>query len=256
MFCSILISNYNKSKYLEKCLNSVFNQTYNDYEVIFSDNNSSDRSYEIASKYSNLKILQSERSSNSSPLNQINVIEEAFNISKGEYIFLLDSDDYFEQTKLERIVDFQKKNNFEFICDVPILAYNQKKFKKFKFKNYLNYFRSWPIIFPTSSLSFKKSFYIRFQNFLFRNEFDKLEIDFRLNTYANIEENNNIFTDLNLTIYNQVPDGIMSNYSKFDKKWWEKRLQAHKYSHLIKREKNLTVNKNLDFFVTNLINKF
>ena len=103
MFCSILISNYNKSKYLEKCLNSVFNQTYNDYEVIFSDNNSSDRSYEISSKYSNLKILQSERSSNSSPLNQINVIEKAFNISKGEYIFLLDSDDYFEQTKLEKI---------------------------------------------------------------------------------------------------------------------------------------------------------
>ena len=256
MFCSILISNYNKSKYLEKCLDSVLNQTYKDYEIIFSDNNSSDRSYEIASKYDHIKILQSERSSSSSPLNQIDVIEKAFNISKGEYIFLLDSDDYFEKIKLEKIVEFQKKNNLEFICDVPILAYNEKKFEKFKFKKYFNYFRSWPIIFPTSSLSFKRSFYIRFQNFLFGDDFDKVEIDFRLNTFAHIENTKNIFTNLNLTTYNQVPDGIMSKYSKFGKKWWQKRLQAHKYCQLIKKEKNLSVNKNFDFYITSLINKF
>ena len=34
MFCSVLISNFNKSKYLEKCLNSVKNQTYKNIEII------------------------------------------------------------------------------------------------------------------------------------------------------------------------------------------------------------------------------
>tara|TARA_B100000900_G_C20325278_1_gene611911 strand:+ start:270 stop:704 length:435 start_codon:yes stop_codon:yes gene_type:complete len=137
MFCSILISNYNKSKYLEKCLNSVLNQTYKDYEVIFSDNNSSDRSYEIASKYDHIKILQSERLSTSSPLNQIDVIEKAFNISKGEYIFLLDSDDYFEKTKLEKIVEFQKKIILSLYAMYQFLPITKKNLKNLNLKNTL-----------------------------------------------------------------------------------------------------------------------
>ena len=48
MLCSVLISNFNKSKYLEKCLNSVVKQTYDRVEIIFSDNESSDASIEIA----------------------------------------------------------------------------------------------------------------------------------------------------------------------------------------------------------------
>ena len=49
MLCSILISNYNKSKYVERCLNSLNEQTYKNIEIIFSDNNSTDNSIEIAS---------------------------------------------------------------------------------------------------------------------------------------------------------------------------------------------------------------
>ena len=58
MLCSVLISNFNKSKYLEKCLNSVIKQTHDHVEIIFSDNGSNDTSIEIASKFSNIRILK------------------------------------------------------------------------------------------------------------------------------------------------------------------------------------------------------
>ena len=47
MFCSILISNYNKEKYLKECLSSCVNQDYNNYEILVGDNGSSDKSIDF-----------------------------------------------------------------------------------------------------------------------------------------------------------------------------------------------------------------
>lgn len=48
---SVCIPNYNYGQYLSHCLDSILNQTYTNYEVIFRDNNSTDDSYEIALSY-------------------------------------------------------------------------------------------------------------------------------------------------------------------------------------------------------------
>lgn len=53
---SILISAYNDAEYLEQCFESLLNQSYTDFEVIFRDNNSEDDSYSIALSYR--KIFQ------------------------------------------------------------------------------------------------------------------------------------------------------------------------------------------------------
>ena len=255
MFCSILISNFNKSKYIERCLNSILSQSYKNFEIIFSDNESTDNSLEIASKFYGLKILTIPRSSNSPALNQIEVLNKAFVESKGEFIFLLDSDDFYEKNKIEKIIEYKKKENCEFICDVPRIYYDENNSKNFRVKSFFTTLRSWPIIFPTSSISFTRDFFLRFKNFLFENEYNKLEIDFRLNIFAYIEKNNQILSEKTLTNYNQTSDGIMSNYKKFDKNWWKKRLQAHMYLHKIQNNKNLKLNKNLDYYITSLINK-
>ena len=55
MLCSVLISNFNKSKYLEKCLNSVKDQTYDKIEIIFSDNGSTDNSMSILSSFTDIQ---------------------------------------------------------------------------------------------------------------------------------------------------------------------------------------------------------
>lgn len=87
-FFSIIIPNYNKEKYLKQCLNSVFNQTFKDFEVIFIDDNSTDNSLKIASEY-NLIKLKTNRLMPGGARNK-GLIK-----AKGEYIIFLDSDDYF-----------------------------------------------------------------------------------------------------------------------------------------------------------------
>ena len=131
MLCSILISNFNKSQYIERCLNSLIEQTYKNIEIIFCDNNSTDNSIEIASKFKKIKIIKTKRISNYPAINQIDVINNAFFHSKGKFIFLLDSDDFFEKGKIEKVINFHKKYKKDFICDVPSLFYNKKKNKKF-----------------------------------------------------------------------------------------------------------------------------
>ena len=50
-FISILISNYNKDKFLENCLKSIYKQKYNNFEIILFDDNSTDKSLKIIRKF-------------------------------------------------------------------------------------------------------------------------------------------------------------------------------------------------------------
>jgi glycosyltransferase involved in cell wall biosynthesis len=87
---SIIIAIYNSEKTLEKCLNSIFNQTFQNYELIIVDNNSIDNSYLILNKYKNrIQYYIKEKDSG---------IYDAWNkgvkLSNAEWICFLGSDDY------------------------------------------------------------------------------------------------------------------------------------------------------------------
>ena len=56
MLSSILISNYNKDKYIQKCIESCLSQTYSNFEIIVGDNESNDNSLKILENY-NLKNI-------------------------------------------------------------------------------------------------------------------------------------------------------------------------------------------------------
>lgn len=87
---SIIIPNYNKSTLIEQCLSSVFNQTLSkdEYEVIVIDDGSNDDSISIINKYDVL-LLKSNR------LGAGGARNVGFESASGEYIILLDSDDFF-----------------------------------------------------------------------------------------------------------------------------------------------------------------
>ena len=108
------------------------------------------------------KILKTERSTEYPALNQIEVLVNAFEMSKGDYIFLLDSDDFFEKDKIEKVIKYKSLNNSEVIFDIPRLYKDEKNSKIFKSKSFYNPLRSWPIIFPTSSISFTRKFFFKF----------------------------------------------------------------------------------------------
>ena len=98
---SIIIPIYNVENYLKKCLDSVKNQTFKNYEVIMVCDKSQDNSEEIANNYQSKKFkkVYKEKTGLSIARN-IGVTS-----SVGEYILFLDGDDYFEEDLLQTLND-------------------------------------------------------------------------------------------------------------------------------------------------------
>jgi len=107
---SIIVPNYNHASYLPKRLESIFHQTYQDFEVILLDDCSTDNSVEVLEKYANHPkvshfIINEENSG--SPFKQWN---KGVTLSKGEYIWIAESDDYADETFLEKLVPTLNQN--------------------------------------------------------------------------------------------------------------------------------------------------
>lgn len=108
---SIVIPNYNYENYLEERINSILNQTFQDFEIIFLDDSSTDNSvdkfYELIKKRSldyNV-IINDENTGN--PFMQWNKgVENA----TGEYIWIAEADDFCSQDFLERTVEVLEQN--------------------------------------------------------------------------------------------------------------------------------------------------
>ena len=128
---SILITNYNKGSYIKKTLNSCINQNFKNKEILVFDDVSTDNSYEIIKKFSNIRLIRNKKKKfKSPPLNQINGIIKLFKKSKGELIFLLDGDDLFKKNKLSYIYKiFAKDKKINFLQDRPFF----EKYKSFGF---------------------------------------------------------------------------------------------------------------------------
>jgi len=100
---SIIISVYNSQKFLEECIESALNQTYQNIEIIAVDDGSTDNSLKILKKYSNkIKIISKKNAGTASALNQ------GIKIAKGEWIKRLDHDDVLYPDAVENLVSVGK----------------------------------------------------------------------------------------------------------------------------------------------------
>ena len=260
MKISILISSYNKGAYIEECLNSCLNQTYQDYEIILLDNYSNDNTDIILAKYSkNITIKKERKISDNSAANQLDLLKKAFLISSGEILCFLDADDYFEDNKLEdinRIFSQNQKTNIVF--DKPSILINNN-FYNFKSKKKSSKY-IWPTTHPTSSISIKRIFLKTFFDDITSKNYPLLEIDFRITCLSKMINKNFIVSDKKMTTYRKVSDGIMSKSKFLSKVWWIKRLQAHYFINDILKINKMVYKKNYDFYLTkfivNLLKKF
>lgn len=107
---SIIIPVYNSELYLEKCINSVLNQTFQNFEVITINDNSTDNSFNILSKYKN-KIKNFNVPNRNGPSYARNL---GLSKANGEYILFLDSDDYYD-VNLLRIINDSINDNYDII---------------------------------------------------------------------------------------------------------------------------------------------
>lgn len=107
---SIIIPVYNCERYLEECLNSILNQTYNDFEIILVNDGSTDSSSSICRKYvyenDYIKLINKENGGPSSARNL------GIKYAQGEYVVCVDSDDYIHPDLLRTIAS-SLENEFE-----------------------------------------------------------------------------------------------------------------------------------------------
>lgn len=107
---SVIIPVYNMEQYLPECLNSVVSQTLKEIEIICINDGSTDKTMEILEKYNNrytnLIVMEQNRQGAAVACN------EALKIAKGEFIAILDSDDYYPDTQvLEKLYNAAVDND-------------------------------------------------------------------------------------------------------------------------------------------------
>ncbi len=105
---SVLVTVYNQGKYVRETLESVVGQTYTDWEMIVTDDRSSDNSWEEIQKVDDKRIRRILRPVNSGLANIPR--NEMIRISKGKYLAFLDGDDVWLPEKLEKQVRFMENN--------------------------------------------------------------------------------------------------------------------------------------------------
>lgn len=112
-FFSIIVPVYNTDKYLKKCLDSITNQTFQEFEVIVINDASTDKSAEILSTYfsnSKFKIVHLEQ--NSGPGASRNVGIQA---ARGKYITFIDSDDWIDNNYLKEHYNYLNQNEVDIL---------------------------------------------------------------------------------------------------------------------------------------------
>lgn len=105
---SVIIPAYNRVDYIDQAITSVLQQTYANIELIVIDDGSTDGTYEKIKDYGDkLTLLTHQQRCNRGQSAAINL---GLLRASGEYIAILDSDDYWELDKLKTQVDFFEKN--------------------------------------------------------------------------------------------------------------------------------------------------
>ena len=130
---------YNGEKYLREAIDSVYSQTYDNWEIIFWDNASEDQSAEIAKSYDyRLKYFKGEKTISLGAARN-----KALNQCNGEYIAFLDCDDLWLSQKLEIQVDLLQKNPDILLCysDGYFLYGSNKSKKVFSSSKNVSYFQ-------------------------------------------------------------------------------------------------------------------
>lgn len=124
---SVIIPIYNAEKFLKKCVSSVLEQSYKDFELILIDDGSADNSSVICNEFaeydSRIVFIRQSNSGVSSARNC------GLDIAKGEFIAFVDSDDYVEKDWLKMQIDVMSANSADVVvCGIKLDKEERKIF--------------------------------------------------------------------------------------------------------------------------------
>lgn len=134
---TVVVPIYNVEKYLDKCIQSIINQTYRNLEIILVDDGSKDSSFMICDKYQTeddrIQVIHKENGGLSDARNI------GIDIAHGQYIMFIDSDDFIDLKMIEILYENLKQTDSDIsLCGVNIVKNN--KIKKNNKENKLEVF--------------------------------------------------------------------------------------------------------------------
>lgn len=161
---SVIVPVYNVEKYIVKCLESIVNQDYKDFELLLIDDGSTDSSCNSIRKYLKdksikWKLIEKENGGQSSSRNV--GLKEA----SGEYISFIDSDDYISKDFLSKLIDLINSNDYDFsFCNYKFIKEQETQIDTnnditiYNTEALMNAFLKRSVSFVLPSMLFRKSF--------------------------------------------------------------------------------------------------
>jgi glycosyltransferase involved in cell wall biosynthesis len=117
---SVIMANYNGADYIADAVSSVRKQTLTNFEIIIFDDASSDCSVDIvsglAANDARLRLLRSDRN-----LGPAAARNRALDVARGEWIAIVDSDDFIHPTRLETLINFAIRDGADIVADDLII---------------------------------------------------------------------------------------------------------------------------------------
>lgn len=122
---SIIMGIYNCADTLPKCIDSILEQTFEDWELLMCDDGSSDSTFKVAKEYEKrdprIRVIKNPRNRGLAySLNQL------IKISQGKFVARLDGDDYCAPDRLEKQVEFLEKNRDYHIVGSNMTLFNEE----------------------------------------------------------------------------------------------------------------------------------
>jgi glycosyltransferase involved in cell wall biosynthesis len=166
---SVLINNRDNARFLDRCVQSVLEQSMVANEVIVFDDGSRDESLAVLARFQDrIKVLRGPGGTESPMRNQAQAIEAAFRASTGRFVFLLDSDDAFAPDHISEYMQAFRRSDRVIMVQAPLwkideagqvmgLEYDERRHAV----NYLEHIYSnheVNIYYPTSSLAFRREY--------------------------------------------------------------------------------------------------
>lgn len=251
---SFIVPVYNTEKYLKKCLDSLVNQTYKDFEIIVVNDGSTDKSSSIISKYQkkykNIIVIDKENEGLSMARNR------GVQKSSGKYIIFVDSDDYVSNKLLEEVdkkIDDSDILRFQIATEdeeyTKINEYHEEGFESMCGYDAFKYLSSYHFVEPAWCYVIRKNYYIE-NKFSFKK--GVYHEDFGLVPYVIYKARKVKSIDFIGYYYIQRNGSIMNNndYKKTVKKAFDM-LEQYKTMRLF--AKNINRKNNLDDYFLSYI---
>ncbi|WP_404330366.1 glycosyltransferase family 2 protein [Mesobacillus maritimus] len=126
---SVVVPIYNAERYLNKCIDSIINQTYSNIEIILVNDGSSDSSLEICSSYESdnrVKLINKKNEGLSSAR------QTGIDAASGDYLCTVDSDDYINNDFIEKMTwKISKESSDICVCETRVYSEDHPKYVRY-----------------------------------------------------------------------------------------------------------------------------